>query len=262
MLGLVWLLKERNTRLPGDLWLAATVGEEGLGNLKGMHALVDRFGDQPRAYIVLEGMGLGDIYHRGLAVQRYRIRMETAGGHAWIDYGTPSSIQEMACLVTQLAALPVPREPRSSLNIGIIRGGTSINTIAAQAELELDLRSESAGTLHRLAQRVERQVQHANRPGVICTAEIIGQRPAGALPIAHPLVQLAWHILRELEIRPVPGIGSTDANVPISRGFPAICIGLTHGNGAHTPAEIIRTEPLYTGMEQLYQIVTRVWNMQ
>jgi acetylornithine deacetylase/succinyl-diaminopimelate desuccinylase-like protein len=97
---------------------------------------------------------------------------------------------------------------------------------------------------------------------VICRADVIGQRPAGELPLSHPLVQLAWRVLRELDIRPVLGIGSTDANVPISLGFPAICIGMTSGNGAHTPAEFIRTGPLFTGMEQLYQIVTRLWKME
>jgi len=87
LMGLVWVLREREIQLPGDLWLVANVGEEGLGNLRGMRAVVDRFKDQPLAYIVLEGMALGQIYHRGLGVQRYRITASTAGGHCRGDWG-------------------------------------------------------------------------------------------------------------------------------------------------------------------------------
>ena len=96
LFGLLWHLQERTTILPGDLWLVSNVCEEGLGDLKGMRAVIDRFKDQPLAYIVVEGMALGQIYHRGLGVQRYRISATTEGGHSWVDFGKPSAIHELA----------------------------------------------------------------------------------------------------------------------------------------------------------------------
>ena len=258
LMGLVWMLRERRTRLPGDLWLAADCGEEGLGNLKGMTAVVERFKDLPRAYIILEGMGLGEIFHRGLAVKRYRLTVKTAGGHSWIDYGHPSAVHEIARLIDALSSLILPANPRTTLNVGIVSGGTSINTIAAQASLELDLRSETRTSLQDLAADVETLVLEANRPGVEVYSELIGQRPAGDLPASHWLVRLAEECLIEQGIPPNPGIGSTDANVPLSLGLPAICVGLTTGSGAHTLAESINLPPLVQGMEQLYQLVTRI----
>ncbi|MEN8173180.1 MAG: M20/M25/M40 family metallo-hydrolase, partial [Chloroflexota bacterium] len=147
LFSLLWMLQEREISLPGDLWLVANVGEEGLGDLRGMRAVVDRFGSEPLAYIVLEGMSLGQIYHRALGVQRYRIRIQTKGGHSWANYGVPSAVHELAALVTKLTAIKLPRKPRTTLNVGMISGGTSINTIAAEASLELDLRSEDPQAL-------------------------------------------------------------------------------------------------------------------
>jgi tripeptide aminopeptidase len=260
LLALARLLRQRSIRLPGDLWLVANAGEEGLGNLRGMKAVVDRFGASSLAYIIVEGMGLGRVFHRGLGVQRYRISVQTRGGHSWIDYGEPSAIHELARLITQITGLPLPTEPRTTLNVGIITGGTSINTIASRAYLELDLRSESEAALTRLVSQIEDMVLDCNQPGIVLTNTLIGSRPHGEIPANHWLVTLAQQCLQEQGIHPMPGIGSTDANIPLSRGLPAICIGLTQGKGAHTLDETIQTRPLATGIEQLFQLVTRVWD--
>ena len=259
LFGLLWALRQRKLSLPGDLWLVANVCEEGLGDLKGMRAVVERFGDQPLAYLILEGMAYGEVFHRGLGVQRYRITANAKGGHSWADYGAPSAIHELARLVTQLTALELPKEPRTSLNVGIISGGTSINTIAAQASLELDLRSTDPMTLKNLATQTETLVREAQRAGVRFEAKIIGQRPAGSIPEDHPLVQLAVQTLEEQSIQPHLNIGSTDANIPLSQGLPAICIGLTHGRGAHTSGEYIYTEYLQKGLDQLLNVVLKVF---
>ncbi len=256
LFGLLWQLE---SALPGDLWLVANVGEEGLGNLRGMYAVVDRFGDQPLAYLVVEGMALGQIYHRGLGVKRYRIDVDTPGGHSWVDYGRPSAVHILADIITRLTYLALPREPRTTLNIGTISGGTSINTIAAHAQLELDLRSENVATLTSLASRVEYLVQQMNRPDVRVSAQVIGQRPAGEIPANHSLVRLAVDVLEELGVHPRLNIGSTDANVPLSRGLPSICLGLTNGSGSHTVAESIQVAPLATGLEQLVNVVKYIY---
>lgn len=259
LLGLVWSIQqERKVALPGDVWLVANVGEEGLGNLKGMSAIVDRFGSNALAYIILEGMSLGQVFHRGLGVARYRITTRTAGGHSWVDYGRPSAIHELAALITHLTALRLSKKPRTTLNVGVINGGTTVNTIASQASLELDLRSESAIVLKNLSNDVERLVIEANRENVEVFSELIGSRPVGQIPVTHPLVKIARRCLEYQGIKPHLSIGSTDANLPLSRGLPAICIGLTHGAGAHTIDEYFTTEPLSRGLAQLHMLVETI----
>jgi tripeptide aminopeptidase len=260
LFGLLWSLRERNLTLPGDLWLVANVCEEGLGDLRGMRAVVDRFGEEVQAYLVFEGLSLGYIQHRALGVQRYRITVRTAGGHSWSDYGQPSAVHELSTLVTQLIDIPISDEPRTTINVGRIGGGTSVNAIASEAWLELDMRSESVRMLKNLIWGVDQLVSAANRPGVRVEAEVIGQRPAGEIPPEHPLVQLAEDCLKEQGIEPKLMVGSTDANVPLSRDLPAIVLGVTNGAGAHTTDEFIYTEPTERGMQQLTQFVSRVWN--
>jgi acetylornithine deacetylase/succinyl-diaminopimelate desuccinylase-like protein len=259
LFDLRWLLEEQEFAPPGNIWLVANVGEEGLGDLKGMRAVVDHFGAAPTAYLILEGMGLGTIYHRALGVSRYRIRAAAQGGHSWSDYGAPSAIHELAELITRLTRLEVPSQPRASLNVGMIEGGTSINTIAPHAACQLDLRSEDQGTLANLVAGVESIVNAAPREGVAFSLEPIGNRPAGGIPADDPLVRLGVSVLNGLGLEPKLSIGSTDANIPLSRGLPAICIGLTTGGGGHTVEEFIDVPPLENGLAQLLGVVRGMW---
>lgn len=253
LFGLLWMLRQAGQPPRGDIWLVGNVGEEGLGDLCGMKAVVRRFEAAVSAYLVLEGMSLGQVYHRGLGVQRFRITVQAPGGHSWANYGRPSAIHRLARLITRLESLPVPAAPRSSLNVGVIAGGTSVNTIAAQAHLELDLRSEAVSALVDLVAQVEHLVAESSQPeeGVTCRAEVIGLRPAGGMAADHPLVMLAMNCLRAQGISPALRIGSTDANIPLSQGLPAVCVGLTTGSGAHTLRENIQTAPLGSGLGQL-----------
>jgi acetylornithine deacetylase/succinyl-diaminopimelate desuccinylase-like protein len=259
LFGLIWELQQKRIRLPGDIWLVSNVCEEGLGDLKGMREVVKRFGNRPLAYLILEGTAYGEVFHRGLGVQRYRITANTEGGHSWADYGVPSAIHDLAALVTKLTALEIPRKPRTSINVGTISGGTSVNTIAAQAHLELDLRSENPETLQNLVEQVRAMVFEANTPSMKIEAEIIGQRPAGEISAKHPLVKLAIETLESQGTRPHLNIGSTDANIPLSQGLPAICIGLTHGRGAHTIGEFIFSAYLQKGLDQLVEVVLKIF---
>jgi len=247
--------------LPGDVWLVANVGEEGLGDLHGMKAIIDRFGEQVLGYIVVEGLSFGKVYNRGLSVQRYKISVRTPGGHSWVDHNRPSAVHELAGLVTRLLAIPLPEQPRSILNVGVIAGGTTVNTIAAEAHLELDLRSEEPGMFADLAGQVESLVNESNRTDVQVTAEVIGQRPAGVISADHPLVRLVIRCLEAVGITPSLNIGSTDANFPLSRSLPAICLGLTTGGGAHSLDEYINIQPLGQGLEQLVAVVEGVYQV-
>ena len=244
---------------PGDIWFVATVGEEGMGNLRGMYEVVKRFGDQPTAYIVLEGMALGHIYHRGLPVRRYEITTITEGGHAWIHAGRPSAIHRLVAVGAELSALTLPTLPRTSLNIGWIEGGTSINTIAARASMKIDLRSEEIETLLSLEAQIMDLVHSYQNELSEINITLIGERPGGGLSEGHPLVQVAVQALKgcgEKVIHLKPG--STDASAPQSLGLPAICIGITRGGNAHSLSEYIEVEPISRGYSALRSTIESV----
>jgi acetylornithine deacetylase/succinyl-diaminopimelate desuccinylase-like protein len=268
LFGLMWMLRERMPSplapLPQgegnrDIWFVANVGEEGLGDLYGMKAVVERFGADVLAYLVLEGMALGHVYHKAVGVKRYRITARTQGGHSWSDYGQPSAVLELTRLIGQLTSLRLPSRPRTTMNVGKINGGTSINVIPAEAWLELDLRSEGPDELSDLVKRVERLIETASRPGVSMEAKVIGDRPAGEMSLDHPLIQFAKQCLHEQGMDAVLTSGSTDANIPLSKGYPALVLGVTKGGGAHTKNEFIDVQPIEKGMEQLFTFVSRAW---
>lgn len=259
LFGLLWILRERKIELGGDIWFVANVGEEGLGDLRGMKAVVQRFGAEVQAYLVLEGLALGHIYHRAVGVKRYRVTAHTTGGHSWSDYGKPSAIHELAKLVVQLTSLELPGHPRTTMNIGKISGGTSVNVIASEARLDLDLRSEGGESLAKLVSDVEKLIHHANRQGIRIETEVIGQRPAGEVGPNHPLIKLAQECVQEQGLEPVLTTGSTDANIPLSKGYPALVLGISTGGSAHTVQEYINTAPIAKGIEQLVKFVELLW---
>lgn len=257
LFGLLWNLRERKIELPFDVWFVANVCEEGLGDLRGMKAVVDRFGADPKAYLVVEGMAFGHVYHRAIGVRRYRVTARTAGGHSWSDYGQPSAVHEAAHLITQMTALTLPVNPRTTLNIGLIKGGTGVNVLAAEATFDLDMRSESMEELNMLIERVDEIIRLANKQDVKIEMEVIGSRPAGEIAIDHPLVQLGQECLSEQGLTATLTSGSTDANIPLSRGYPSIVLGITTGGSAHTVHEYVDVEPVEKGMEQLVRFVEK-----
>lgn len=259
LFGLMWMLRERQIELEGDVWFIANTCEEGLGDLRGMKAMVERFGPDVHAYLVLEGMALGHVYHKAVGVKRYRVTAKTRGGHSWSDYGQPSAVLELSNLIAALSSLKLPSRPRTTMNVGKVRGGTSINVIPAEAWLELDLRSEDTGALADLVEKVEMLIEGANKPGVSVEASVIGERPVGEISPDHPFVALAKSCLHEQGLDAALTSGSTDANIPLSKGYPALVLGVTKGGGAHTKKEFIDLESLEKGMEQLVKFVSRVW---
>ena len=209
---------------PADIWLVANSMEEGVGDLRGMRQVVDRLDSEADgamrradpshnrrgalgAVIVLEGMGLGRIVHQALGVHRYRTSAVAPGGHSWGDFGAASAVHGLVSLADEMLRLQLPQTPRTAFNIGRIGGGTSVNTIAQEAWMELDLRSELPQTLLWLDGQIGKIVEshvHAHRArgdGLTLCHEQIGNRPAGALPFQHPLVQAASTILQEIGVK-------------------------------------------------------------
>ncbi len=250
---------------PVDLWLVANVGEEGLGDLRGMRAAVQfvqgQTDNQLGACIVIEGTGLGRVVHRALGSKRLRVTVDAPGGHSWSDFGTPSAIHMLAQMAAKISELRVPEKPRTAFNIGRIGGGTSINTIAQQASMELDMRSQEAGELAKLVGQVEAiiQRQQAAEPRVTIAVERIGDRPVGGIPADHPLVSAAKQTLRDANLKLLlrVSMSSTDANIPLSLGIPAVCIGITEGGNAHRLEEWIDPTPLPQGMKHLLTLTWR-----
>lgn len=253
LLKLAEMVAGLKTRPRRDIWFVANVCEEGLGDLRGMKAVVERFGRDAAAYIVLEGGVYGHIFHQAIAVRRYRIELTTAGGHSWGNFGNVSAIHTLGRLITAIDQIQVPSKPRTTYNVGIIEGGTTINTIAAQASLQLDCRSEDNQALAELLQQVQKAVQSVARPEVQVTITPIGDRPAGQIHRQHPLVKHAEIALRQMGCEEVHfSTGSTDANIPLSQGLPAVCIGLAHSHNAHRLDEYLDTTLLPAGMGQLF----------
>jgi len=198
------------------------------------------------------------VYHKAIGVKRYRIAAKTAGGHSWSDYGQPSAVHELASLVTQLTSIRLPREPRTTMNVGVISGGTGINVLAAEAKCELDLRSEDPGTLKMLVHQVEDLLINASHDGVKISAEVIGERPAGEISVNHLFVQLAVNCTREQGLEAILTSGSTDANIPLSENISAVVMGITTGGSAHTVNEFIDVKPIELGMNTLIRFVEQV----
>lgn len=258
LFGILWGIRERNISLKHDVWFVANVGEEGLGDLRGMRGVVERFGAEVVGYLVLEGLALGHVYHRAIGVRRYRITAKTRGGHSWSDYGNPSAVHELAALVTQLTQIRLPREPRTTMNVGTIHGGTGVNVLAAEAKCELDLRSEDPAVLAKVILQVEEIILNWKHEGVKIQAEIIGERPAGEIPADHPFVKLALDCVQEQGLEAALTTGSTDANIPLSKNIPAVVMGITTGGGAHTLNEYIDVEPIERGIGSVLRMVGSV----
>lgn len=255
--ALVELAVDLSNRQPaGDVWVVANVCEEGLGNLRGMREVVSRFGKEVSAYLVLEGMSLGHIYHRGLPVRRYRIKTRTRGGHSWIHTGRPSALHNLLRLGADLLQIALPQDPRTTLNIGTMQGGRSVNSIADEATLELDIRSESNRTLEELETQIREMIERSNAEAVEVRFDLVGSRPGGNLPADHPLVLAASDSLRRNgERERLLESGSTDASIPLSRGIPAICMGLTKGGEAHTLNEYIEIRPMRRGYQSVLELI-------
>ena len=243
-----------------DLVLCANTGEEGLGNLRGMRQAVATYRADLTAALVLEGHGLGRVYNQAVGSRRLRVTAMTPGGHSWGSFGTASAIHVLGEIIAAIARLQVPTEPKTTFNVGSVEGGVSINTIAPIATLTLDLRSEDPGALTDLVSRVEAIMEAANGAGrgISVHGEIIGDRPAGIIPPEAPIIRTALGTLRELGIEPQLHAGSTDANIAIAEGIPAVCIGLTTGDHAHRTDEYIDIPPVSTGLRQLALLVARI----
>ncbi|HEX3387626.1 MAG TPA: M20/M25/M40 family metallo-hydrolase [Streptosporangiaceae bacterium] len=277
----VCALSALDALLPGRLrypvWIVATTGEEGLGNLAGVRALLDDPPGPVRAVIALEGNYLGRVNVTGVGSTRWRVRVTGPGGHAWEEASQPSAVHEAARLVTALAALAQAgpgqagpgqaglaqagpgraAPPKATVNVGLIEGGESVNSRAQRAEFLVDLRSGDPAALGTLRAAARAVLEDPAVPLAV-SVHAIGERPAGQLDPDHPLATLAAQVLREAGIPPRLTAASTDANAAYPRGIPALTLGITTGEGTHTEQEWIDVDPVAAGLAALAATVARL----
>ena len=217
---------------------AATVGEEGAGNLRGARQLLAG-SPPPHAFIALDGAGISRVVHRALGSRRYRATYRGPGGHSWSAFGVPNPATAAGRAAVLLAELPVQRAPRTTCSVVRLGGGTGLNSIPQEAWLDIDLRSEAPEALAALDQAALAVLARAaGTEGLTFDLRLVGDRPSGVTPRAHPLVQAAVAATRALGREPELASASTDANVAIAQGVPAVALGAGGQAGnQHLPTE-------------------------
>lgn len=236
-----------------DIIAVADVGEEGLGNLRGARAAVERYRERVGAVIAIDG-SLGSIVNGAVGSKRWRIIVEGPGGHSFGSFGTPSAIHGLCRIISAISFLQVPGEPRTTYNIGVIEGGTSVNTIASRAVALLDMRSTDVVALDELAARVKSLVSSEAGAGLQTHIDVLGERPSGSISTTDPLVRLATMCHTWVGVEPRYTASSTDVNIPLSMHIPAVCVGVTRVERAHTVEEWFSIPPISQGLAQLLRL--------
>jgi tripeptide aminopeptidase len=278
MLALARALVHASVELPAPLIFVGNVGEEGEGDLRGVRHIYnqDQSAGRIAAHIVLDGAGADSAVTQALGSRRFQVSITGPGGHSFTDAGTPNPITALAIALATLADTSLPDDPRTTLNVGTISGGTSVNSIPENAQASIDFRSTSPEQLVRLEVALFRAVENAvdrwNAPPkasafrgknpLSFSIKKIGDRPAARLPIDSPLLEVLRAVDRHLGLRTDLRLGSTDANIPLSLGVPSLSLGAGgEGGGAHTAAEWYSSKDREVGLRRvlLLTLATVEW---
>jgi acetylornithine deacetylase/succinyl-diaminopimelate desuccinylase-like protein len=238
----------------------ANVGEEGLGDLNGVRYLFkeSQYRDNLREFISMDGTDPARITTGGTGVKRYLVTLRGPGGHSYNNFGRPSPIHAAGRVMDRLADMDVPKTPKTTFNVGRISGGTSVNAIAEACSFEVDLRSEDAGMLDKIELRLfeavrvgveaENTARAESKTSVTAETKLIGNRPAGRTPDSNPLVQAAQWAATATGHNPTLAFSSTDSNLPISLGIPAVTLGHGGKSGdSHSRTEWFEPEGAWKG---------------
>jgi acetylornithine deacetylase/succinyl-diaminopimelate desuccinylase-like protein len=260
MLAIVEALDHARIATDRSLLFVANVGEEGLGDLVGVKHLFQKGRHRGRleAFISIDGTNPARVTNGGTGVKRYRVTFKGPGGHSWSNFGRPSPAHAMGRAMAKLADIDVPTKPKTTYNVGRVGGGTAVNAIAEESWMEVDLRSESPAELDKIELRLlesartavdeENRKREASGALVSMDAKVVGHRPAGQTPADSALVRAAEWAVRSTGHQPQLGYGSTDSNLPISLGIPAVTLG---GGGksdnAHSLQEWFEPEGAWKG---------------
>lgn len=262
LVALLWSLRaarEAGLRFRRPVIAIANVGEEGEGNLRGIRHLFKAppWEGSECEFIAIDGAGLQRVTHQALGSRRFRIRLSGPGGHSWADFGRPNPVHAIATAIHLFANNGAACRPGTSFNVGVVRGGISVNAIPTEASMEVDLRSVATSNLEDMDVQLRRAINEATgRIGIESKIDLMGERPSGLTSVGSPIVQAAMETTRRFGVDPQLDVGSTDANIPMSFGIPAIAIGGggTSGN-VHTPEEWFDPTHRDLGLHRLLTLV-------
>ena len=252
-------LNKAGVSTPGTITFVATVGEEGLGDLRGVKRLFNEtLKDRIDRFLSIDGEGLG-VTHIAIGSARFRVTFKGPGGHSFGSFGVVNPIHALGRAMARISDFQVPSSPRTTFNIGRVGGGTSINAISGDAWMEVDLRSGDMVSLRALEKQFRQAVADAvaqenarwNSSALTANIEVVGMRPAGRLPSSAPIVQTAISVSKALNLPISFSEGSTDANLPLSLGIPALTIDAGgRGSGAHTDNETYDATDAWKGTQR------------
>ena len=240
------------------LLLVVNSCEEGLGNLKGSRKIMADFGHRVREFVSLDGQQQGGV-SRAVGSKRYRIEIDTEGGHSYGAFGNRNAIAYLASLIDTLYTVKVPEIGKTTYNVGTVSGGTSVNTIAQHAEMLYEFRSDEREALAIMERHLKAAVEFYRTKGIEVTVTLVGDRPCAA-PVDENRMNQMMTRASEAAMRWYGhgltfGPGSTDCNVPLSMGVPAICVGCYTGRGAHTREEYVDIESLHPGLKFAFDLI-------
>ena len=240
------------------LLLVCNTGEEGLGNLRGVREICRVYGSRIQSFCTFDS-SFGSVVTKAVGSMRYRIQVETEGGHSFNQFGAANAIEKLAGIIQRLYQIKLPSEGRTTYNVGTISGGTSVNTIAQHAEMLYEFRSDTAAYLEYMEQKFLEVMEGEKRNGLSLSWELLGQRPCGGNvdpERARRLLRRATEAVeRYAGKKPLQKAGSTDCNIPLSLGIPSICVGCYEGKGAHTREEYVETASLKKGYRVAFDMI-------
>ena len=251
MLSVIRAMDAAKVQTPGDILFVGNVGEEGEGDLRGVKYLLQKgkYRDRIKRFISIDGGSQDGIVNGGLGSRRYRVTFKGPGGHSYGAFGLVSPAFALGDAMARFSRLQVPGLPRTTFNVGVVGGGTSVNSIPTEMFMLVDMRSESPDELKKVDEAFQKVVREAvdeeNRARstaegkIVADVTLIGDRPSGTTATSTYLVQAAAAVARAYGFSPTFEIGSTDANVPIAMGIPAITIGRGAGGRSHSLDEWI-----------------------
>ena len=249
MLAVIRAMDAAKFETKQDILFIGGVGEEGEGDLRGVKYLLrkGRYKDRIRAFVAIDGGEQGTITHAGVGSRRYRVTFAGPGGHSYGAFGLVNPAFAMGNAIAKLSRIQVPSTPKTTYNVGTVDGGTSVNSIPSAVHMDVDMRSESCVELKELDEAFQRLVREAveeenrarsTREGrVEVQPRLIGDRPCGATPLDSAIVRTTAAVVEAFGLRPSFSISSTDANIPMSLGIPAVTIGRGPGGRSHSPDE-------------------------
>lgn len=257
---------QNNIRSEQGIVFVANSCEEGLGNLKGCRAIVKQFGSRMDALVSFDGSRLDKITHRAVGSHRYRITVRTEGGHSFGAFGNRNAIAVLSSMITTLYSVKVPQieGSRTTYNVGLISGGTSVNTIAQEATMLYEYRSDNRDCLLKMQDMFQKVVGAYEAMGVEVQVELVGDRPCAGN--VDPITQQALEEKAVQSIGRVTGkeavflSGSTDCNIPLSEGIPSVCLGLCVSYGTHTRGETLQLSSLPQGCALCMDFLCHYYN--